>query len=72
MATRQQRIAEAYIMVKEDPGTLYDMKETIESLKVAVRETNGNADEYGALRLNEMTALELIAHIAPNGIRFIM
>jgi len=70
MATRQQRIADAYIMLKEDPNTISDMQEAIASLQSAVGDAGGNPYAYNAVRLNEMTALELIAHIAPNRIRF--
>jgi len=70
MASRQQRIADAYIMAKEDPDTISDMQEVLDSLKVAVDEAGGLPQAYSAVRLNEMTALELIATIAPNGIRF--
>jgi len=70
MASVQQRIADAYIMVNEDPDTISDMRGTLDTLQAAVDEAGGNPSYYSAVRLNEMTALELIAIIAPNGIRF--
>jgi hypothetical protein len=68
--TRQKRFADALVLLDQDPTTIAEMRNAIESLKGAIRRAGGSPNAFDAAKLNDMTALELIAMIAPNGIRF--
>ena len=59
-----------YIQNRHDL-TLYDqITETISSLQNAVCTVGGSPNMFKPKHLSEMTALDLITTIAPNGVRF--
>jgi hypothetical protein len=68
--TLQKRFADALVLIDQNSTTIDEMRKAIESLKGAIRRAGGSPDAFDTPELNDMTALELIAIIAPNGIRF--
>jgi hypothetical protein len=66
----QRRLAETLIVLDQDATAIAEMRGAIASLRAVIATTGGDENFIDAIALNEMTALELIALIAPNGIRF--
>jgi hypothetical protein len=70
MNNHQQAIAEAYVLLQKHRTTSAAISDTIDSLQCAVGMAGGTPEAFTANRLVHMNALELIAWVAPNGIRF--
>jgi hypothetical protein len=67
---QQRRLADAFVMLDQNAAAFAEMRGAISSLRAVIATAGGDETFIDAAALNEMTALELIALIAPNGIRF--
>lgn len=66
----RNNIANQYLDFVNNNTIFPKITNTINSLKLVVSEVGGNPEAFDAERLADMTALDLIASIAPNNIRF--
>jgi hypothetical protein len=57
-------------MLDKGSTAIAEMRGAVASLRQAIATTGGDENFIDATALNNITALELIALIAPNGIRF--